>query len=94
MKIDYVITGDFLELSEVMIPVLKESRFLSDKPNVKSFSWFPLTTETQCVEIEMTQKPTDAELEFLIREYQSISIGVFENEALQRIISIEEILEV
>lgn len=94
MKIDYVITGDFLELAEVMIPVMKESRFLSDKPNVKAFSWFPLTTETQCVEIEMTQRPTDSELEFLIREYQSLSIGVFENEALQRIISIDEILEV
>jgi hypothetical protein len=77
-----------------MIPVMKESRFLSDKPNVKAFSWYPITTESQCVEIEMTQKPTDAELEFLIREYQSLSIGVFEDEALQRIISIEEILEV
>jgi hypothetical protein len=94
MKIDYVLTGDFQELATVMIPVMKESRFLSDKPNVKSFCWYPITAETQCVEMEMTQKPTDEELQFLIREYQSLSIGVFEKEALKRVISIEEILEV
>jgi hypothetical protein len=94
MKIDYVLTGDFQELATVMIPVMKESRFLSDKPNVKSFCWYPISEETQCVEMEMTQKPTDEELQFLIREYQSLSIGVFEKEALKRVISIEEILEV
>lgn len=94
MNVDYVMTGDFEELTSVMLPVMKESRFLSDKPNVKGFSWYPVTTETQCVEMELTQKCTDAELEFLVREYQSVSIGVFEEDKLKRVISVEEILEV
>lgn len=94
MNVDYVMTGDFEELASIMLPVMKESRFLSDKPNVKGFSWYPVTIETQCVEMELTQKCTDAELEFLVREYQSVSIGVFEDNKLKRVISVEEILEV
>lgn len=94
MDIDYVITGDFKELADVMIPVMKESRFLSDKPNVKGFAWYPITTETQCVEIELTNRPETAELEFLVREYQSLSIGVFEAGQLKRVISVEDIMEV
>lgn len=94
MDIDYVITGDFRELAEVMIPVMKESRFLSDKPNVKGFAWYPITTETQCVEMELTSRPATEELEFLTRDYQSLSIGVFEDGALRRVISVEDIMEV
>lgn len=94
MRKDYVITGDFEELSSLMIPVLKESRFLSDKPNVKSFHWYPISEEYQSVEMEVTQLSTDEELEFLVREYQSVSIGVFEDDVLKKVISIEEILEV
>ena len=94
MEIDYVITGDFQELSELMIPVMKESRFLADKPNVKGFAWYPITTETQCVEIEVTNRPSDSEIEFLTRDFTSLSIGVFENGKLKRVISVEEIMEV
>ena len=92
MDIDYVITGDFEELSEMMIPVMKESRFLSDKPNVVAFTWYPITEQTQCVELDLTSKPTDAEVEFLIREMTSLSFGVFEDGNLQRVISLEEIM--
>jgi hypothetical protein len=94
MDIDYVITGDFQELADVMIPVMKESRFLSDKPNVKGFAWYPITEQTQCVEIDLTIKPDNTELEFLTREYQSLSIGVFEDGKLKRVISVEDIMEV
>lgn len=94
MDIDYVITGDFQELADVMIPVMKESRFLSDKPNVKGFSWYPITAQTQCVEVELTTKLETTELEFLTREYQSLSIGVFDDGQLKRVISVEDIMEV
>lgn len=93
MDIDYVITGDFEELSEMMIPVMKESRFLSDKPNVVAFTWYPITEQTQCVELEVTQKASNEEIAFLIRDLTSLSVGVFEEGNLTEIITLEEIME-
>lgn len=92
MDIDFVITGDFQELSDMMLPVMKESRFLSDKPNVVAFTWYPITEETQCVELQLTSKPNEQEIEFLVREMTSLSFGVFEDGDLKRVISLEEIV--
>lgn len=78
MKINYILTGQFEQLSDVMIPIMKESRFLSDKPNVKAFTWYPITTQTQAIELELTNKPTDQEISFLCREYSSLTIGVID----------------
>lgn len=78
MDIDYIITGEFDELSKLMIPVMKENRFLSDIPNVKAFTWYPVTTEIQAVELDLTQKPTEQEITFLANEYTSLTIGVLD----------------
>jgi hypothetical protein len=94
MNIDYIITGDFEELSSIMGSVLKESRFLSDKPNVKSFVWYPIDTQTQCVEISMTRKIPRSEMEFLTREYQSITVGILKEGILDSLVSIGETEEV
>jgi hypothetical protein len=94
MEIDYIITGDFQELAKIMNPVMKESRFLSDKPNVKSFVWYPIDTTTQCVEISMTNKIPKAEMEFLTREYQSITVGILKDGILNSLISVGDTEEV
>lgn len=76
MKIDYIITGDVNQISEMMIPVMKENRFLSDKPNVKSFTWYPVTTDVQAVEMAVTKRPTDEEISFLCRDFETLTVGV------------------
>lgn len=77
-KIDYIITGDFGELSEIMIPVMKENRLLSDKPNVKAFTWYPISEQMQCVEIELSSRPNEQELSFLCDEFTSITLAVMD----------------
>lgn len=92
LKIDYIITGQFEQLSSVMIPVMKESRFLSDKPNVKAFTWYPITTEMQAVELEITKHPSDEEISFLCREYNSLVVGVIDKDGKAvKLITDEEI---
>jgi hypothetical protein len=87
-KIDYIITGDFGELAEVMIPVMKQSRFLSDKPNVNGFVWYPIDETTQVIEIDLVTKPTDEELSFLCAEFKSLTIAVMnENGGVVRLLS-------
>jgi hypothetical protein len=91
MDIDYIITGEFNQLSQMMIPVMKESRFLSDEANVKSFTWYPITTEVQGVELELTNKPTDDELTFLCRDFSSLTIGVIKDGKVTKLITDEAI---
>lgn len=92
MRVDYIITGQFEQLSNVMIPVMKESRFLSDKPNVKAFTWYPITTYIQGVELELTKLPPEDELSFLCREYSSLTIGVIDkNGRVTKLITDEHI---
>ena len=89
---EYIITGDFEELSNIMIPVLKESRFLSDKPNVKGFTWYPITTQVQAVELKLTATLSDDELCMLCREYTSLTIArLLEDGSVDRLITNEGI---
>ena len=93
MDIDYIITGEFDQIASVMLPVMKESRFLSDNPNVKGFAWYPVTTSTQAVELELTSRPTDEELVFLAGQYTSLTFGVMNDGIVEKLIS-EEGVEV
>jgi hypothetical protein len=87
MDIDYIITGEFDQIAAFMLPVMKESRFLSDTPNVKEFTWYPVTHTTQAVELSLTTRPTDEEIAFLAREYRSLTFGVMEEQIVDRLIS-------
>jgi hypothetical protein len=72
---------------------MKEKRFLSDKPNVNGFTWYPVSSQIQAVELDLVSRPTDEEVTFLASEYSSLTFGVFENGELNRLIG-EEGVEV
>lgn len=89
----YIVTGDTDELLNLVAQARHEGRFMSDKPNLESFRWYPITTDTQVLEVWMEEgkKIDERELAILTREYTSLTIGVVEGIAVKTVIADGEV---
>lgn len=85
----YIITGDKDEVMNLAGPAREEGRFMSDKPNLDGFKWYPLTDDTHVLEVwtegDIVIDPR--ELAILTREYTSLTIGLVEGIMVKTVIS-------
>jgi hypothetical protein len=78
-NMSYIITADESEIIGVASTIHKERRFLSDKPNVADFKWYPLgNSGMQAIELTLNEGSVVAEsdLALLTNHYTSMDIGV------------------
>jgi hypothetical protein len=89
----YIITGDQDEVIHLATPAREEGRFMSDKPNLDSFRWYPLTEDTHVLEVwtEGDVVIDPRELAILTREYTSLTIGVVEGITVNTVIAEGEV---
>lgn len=89
----YIITGDIEEIATLVEQARHEGRFMSDDKNLESFRWYPLTDETQVLEVwlEEGKKIDERELAILSREYRSLTIGVVEGLTVKTVIAEGEV---
>jgi hypothetical protein len=89
----YIITGDQDEVIHLATPAREEGRFMSDKPNLDSFKWYPLTEDTHVLEVwtENDVVIDPRELAILTREYTSLTIGVVEGVTVNTVIAEGEV---
>jgi hypothetical protein len=89
----YIITGDQDEVIHLATPAREEGRFMSDKPNLDSFRWYPLTEDTHVLEVwtENDVVIDTRELAILTREYTSLTIGVVEGVTVNTVIAEGEV---
>lgn len=91
----YIITGDVDEIVGVAEQARTEGRFMSDTPNLESFRWYPLTEDTQVLEVWLEGDTVidERELAILTREYTSLTIGIVEGLAVKKVIAEGEMEE-
>ena len=75
---EYLISGDFEQIGALMELPVKSMRFMSDSPNIESFRWYPITEDTQAVEMLLNKPLSTEEIEFLTEEYRSLTIAKLE----------------
>ncbi len=90
MNITYIITGDIEEIAKVAESVREYSRFLSDKANISAYKWYPITPETQVLEVDLGEEVAQAELEILTKDLTSLTIGRLYDGILRDVISYGE----
>lgn len=88
-NIVYFITGDIDEVSAIVDPIRTSNRFLSDKPNVEKFDWYPEEDGQLTAEISVSiDTPIDIdELTILTQEYPSLFISLGQRADIEAIIS-------
>jgi hypothetical protein len=66
---------------------------MSDKPNLDSFRWYPISEETHVLEVwtESDVVIDPRELAILTREYTSLTIGVVEGVTVNTVIAEGEV---
>ena len=91
----YIITGDKDEIINIAQQAREQGRFMSDRPNLESYRWYPLDDDTQVVEVWLEEDAVidERELAILSREYTSFTIGVVEGLAVKTVIAEGEIEE-
>lgn len=72
---EFIIVGEVQDVAEFSIPIVKDNRFLSDDKNVTGWSWFPLTADTQVIELKTSTRPTNSELGLLTAMYPSFTVA-------------------
>ena len=89
----YIITGDQDEVIHLATPAREEGRFMSDKPNLDSFKWYPISDDTHVLEVwtESDVVIDPRELAILTREYTSLTIGVVEGVTVNTVIAEGEV---
>lgn len=91
----YIITGDVDEVMNLAGPAREEGRFMSDKPNLDGFKWYPISDDTHVLEV-WTEDDTvidPRELAILSREYTSLTIGIVEGIMVKTVIAEGEVEE-
>jgi hypothetical protein len=89
----YIITGEQDEIIHLAGPAREEGRFMSDKPNLDGFKWYPLSDDTHVLEVwtENDIVIDPRELAILTREYTSLTIGVVDGVTVNTVIAEGEV---
>jgi hypothetical protein len=89
----YIITGDADEVINLAGPAREEGRFMSDKPNLTSYRWYPITEDTHVLEVwtEGDVEIDTRELAILTREYTSLTIGIVEGVIVNTVVAEGEV---